>query len=96
MGIKRATWREFRDAGWIWWCSRMLHLFGWCLVYVEDEKTGEITEVYPARCDFRGFSEEIDDEGFRRVTRDLAQSMPQLLANTAEPEPGKDEGVTES
>jgi hypothetical protein len=55
------TWDDFRHAGLLWFVNRMLHLFGWAIVVRVDDNDKTI-EVYPARVDYFGFSEEADDE----------------------------------
>lgn len=74
--IEEKTWSEFRNSGLLWWVNRTLHLFGWALVVeLEEDK---ITRVYPARCKFRGFSEEIETEGFARLTQYLKENIDTL------------------
>ena len=48
----------------LWWVNRTLHLFGFALVVVLDSDD-EIVEVHPARTRFRGFSEDVEEEGFK-------------------------------
>lgn len=61
--IERRSWDEFRNAKLLWWVNRLLHWFGWSIV-VEADESGKVVEVYPARVDFTGFSEEDEREGF--------------------------------
>lgn len=75
--ISRSTWEEFVDSGLLWFINRTLHLFGWAIVVEADEQS-KITEVYPARCKFRGFSEEIEEEGFVNLTRHLKKNISSL------------------
>lgn len=77
--LTESTWNEFRDAGLLWWINRTLHLFGWALVIEQDEETKEINRVYPARCNFRGFCEDVEANGFRNLTNHLRDEMPKLL-----------------
>ncbi len=74
--IEKRSWAEFQDAGLFWWVNRVLHLFGWALV-VETDK-GEITNVYPARCRFRGFSGDVEDRGFQRLTKHLSERWSEI------------------
>ena len=79
--IERKSWDEFRNAKLLWWVNRSLHLFGWSIV-VEADESGKVVEVYPAKVDFTGFSEEDEREGFlglieyltvdRRLSEDAA------------------------
>lgn len=81
--IERKSWKEFQDAGLIWWVNRILHLFGWAIV-LQVEDSGEISDVYPARCRFRGFAEKNESEGFIKLTEHISQTMPELLKEVRE------------
>lgn len=76
MSIVKKTWGEFRNSGMLWWVNTMLHMCGWSLV--ATKKDGEITELYPARVDFRGFSEDSNTDGYRKVTKYLKQNINEL------------------
>lgn len=52
---KRMKWEQFQDAGLLWWVNRILHLFGWSIIFKQDG--GELIEVYPVRTSYRGFGE---------------------------------------
>uniref|UniRef100_A0A6H1Z6L9 Uncharacterized protein n=1 Tax=viral metagenome TaxID=1070528 RepID=A0A6H1Z6L9_9ZZZZ len=82
--IQRRTWREFQDAKLLWWINRILHTFGWAIVVELSEDTKEITDVYPARVRFRGFSEAIEERGFIGLTEYLAETADDLLAEAKE------------
>lgn len=69
--IERKSWKEFRDSGFLWAANRILHMFGWSIVVEIDKDTGDITSVYPARVKFRGFSEEVEKEGFKNTSKYL-------------------------
>jgi hypothetical protein len=64
----------------VWWINRILHAFGWALVLEQDGDS--IVDVYPARCRFRGFSEEIEDTGFKRLSRYLHDVRKQLVEDS--------------
>lgn len=65
--------------------NRGLHLFGWVLVREESEgEDGTIVRVYPARTRFRGFTEELETEGFQKLTEHLAAEAPELVKHTLE------------
>lgn len=75
--IDKRTWQEFTDTKLLWWVNRSLHLFGWAIVVaVEDD--GTVTDAYPARVKFRGFSEETEAEGFITLTEYLKGRMDTL------------------
>ncbi len=76
--IERQNWRDFKTTGMLWFANRMLHVFGWCIVFELDD-AGLITEVYPARTKFRGFNSEADDAGFTNVTVFMEQHAAELL-----------------
>lgn len=80
--ITKHTWQEFQTSGMLWLINRSLHLFGWAIVFLTDEQTGEILEVYPARVSFRGFTPELDGAGFQAVTKYMADTAVELLSDT--------------
>lgn len=74
--VERITWEEFRNTGFLWFVNRLLHTFGLAIVVVMDN--GKITEVYPARVKFRGFSENAEELGFLRVTKYMRDNIDGL------------------
>lgn len=74
--IDKKTWSEFRETGLVWFVNSILHLFGWAIVLRADN--GEILEVYPARVTFRGFSEGVTSEGYRKVTKWFTENAEDL------------------
>jgi len=80
--VKPITWQEFREAGLLWWANRILHVFGFAIVFTM-EKDGTISKVYPARCRFRGFSEESESRGFKRLTATMERLLPNLAKDVA-------------
>ncbi|MBC17027.1 MAG: hypothetical protein CL942_08245 [Desulfovibrio sp.] len=81
--LEKQSWENFREAGLLWWVNRILHLFGWALVCEVDEETKAVTSVYPARCRYRGFPEENESEGFKKVTDHLASNIKDLVADVS-------------
>lgn len=74
--IQPKSWDEFRESGLAWFINSTLHLFGWALVFnVED---GKVKDCYPARCNFRGFDEASNDEGYQKVTKFLKDNIEDL------------------
>jgi len=73
--ITRKTWEEFRAIGMLWWINTILHMFGWAIVVNVEKETGKISDVYPARVRFRGFSEKDLSEGYRKVTDFLKENI---------------------
>lgn len=75
--IDKRTWQEFSDAGLLWWVNRILHLFGWAIVLqVEDDDT--ISDVYPARCEFRGFTAELETRNFKKLSAYLKTHIEEI------------------
>lgn len=75
--LEKSTWAEFKDSQLLWWINRTLHLFGWAIV-MEADSDGNITEVYPARCKFRGFDEKSESEGFVGLTKHIASNIDRI------------------
>ena len=83
--MTKKTWKEFQDCKLLWWVNRSLHLFGWAIV-IEQQEDGTISNVYPARVSYRGFSEEAEDEGFTILTQHLANEVEGLVKDVLPPE----------
>ena len=77
--ITEKSWEEFRNTGLLWFMNTILHMFGWALVYDPDEKI-----VFPARCKFRGFSENINTDGYKRVSEYLKKNIDELVKEANE------------
>jgi hypothetical protein len=78
--VVKKTWKEFREAGLLWWINTILHMFGWAIVYEIDED--KITDVYPARVKFRGFGEEDVEKGYKKVSKYLLDNIAELEKET--------------
>lgn len=76
--INPKTWQDFRDCGLFWWVNRSLHLFGWAIVF-EVDASGAIIKVFPARCKFRGFAQEIESEEFVKLHKYIRDNAEDLL-----------------
>ena len=79
--VEEQSWETFRAAGLVWWCNRILHLFGWALVVEMNDDGENIRRVYPARCKFRGFTEAVETEGFENLTKHIEDSLPRMKAD---------------
>lgn len=79
--IDERPWYEFQAAGLFWFVNRILHLFGWVLVYTVDGQ-GKIDRVYPARTTFRGFEPKVEDAGFFMLSSYLKDNIDSILAPT--------------
>lgn len=74
--VDKKGWKEFRDTGMLWAANRILHLFGWAIVYAYEQ--GVLVDVYPARVKFRGFSEDVESVGFQRVATYMEENAKEL------------------
>jgi len=86
--VEPKTWDEFRKTGLFMFVNTILHAFGWALVVdVEYDKekqieTGPVTNCYPARVKFRGFSEDDQSEMHERIGIYLADNADDLKEDT--------------
>ena len=76
--VAKKTWKECRESGLLWWTNMILHTFGWA-IFVDINDNGEITNAYPARVKFRGFSERSNTEGYIKVSRYIEENIADLL-----------------
>jgi hypothetical protein len=76
--MEKRSWKEFKDSGLLWWINRTLHLFGWVIV-IDIRADGSIIDVYPARCLCRGFSEESEENGFKKLTNHMNENILKLM-----------------
>ena len=79
--VEPKSWREFQLTGLIWWINTMLHTFGWAIVYDTNEN-GEIISVYPARVKYRGFSQDLIEDGYKKVTKYMKDNSNILYKET--------------
>lgn len=79
--MEKKTWEEFRSSGLLWFINSILHTFGWAIVIMKDDNG---IEVYPARVPFRGFPEESNTNGYRKVTQYLKDNIDDLLKEVNE------------
>lgn len=75
-------WKEFRDSGLLWFINQSLHLFGWAIVV--ELVDGETIRAYPARVKFRGFSEDSNTNGYKKVSQYLQQNIDELEKEASE------------
>jgi len=67
--IRKKTWKEFRDTGLLTFVNTFLHIFGWAIVLeMKDEVEDEVIGAFPARTAFKGFSEDVADEAYKKVS----------------------------
>lgn len=77
--IDRKTWEEYRNSGMLWFANVILNAFGWAIVFDTEHK-----DAYPARVRFRGYSEEINSNGYRKVSKYIAGNANDLLSESEE------------
>ncbi len=75
--VEKKTWEEFRDSKLLWWINQTLHLFGWAIV-IEVNDVGEVKNCYPAKVKFRGFSDDINTEGYEGLTKHIKENIDKL------------------
>lgn len=81
--VNKKSWKEFRDSGMLWWINMILHTFGWAIV-IDIDGDGNISNAYPARVTFRGFGEENNTSGYRRVSQYMKDNAGALLKEAEE------------
>jgi hypothetical protein len=81
--IQERTWKEFREAGLLWFANRILHLAGWAIIVVEEDD-GSISKAYPARVTFRGFCADVESRGFQRISNYLKANIEELVKEANE------------
>nr|WP_315022911.1 hypothetical protein [uncultured Aminipila sp.] len=81
--VDKKEWEEFRKTGLLWLINQTLHLFGGAIV-VEVNEDGSISNAYPARVKFRGFTEDCNTEGYIKVSEYLADNIKELVKETHE------------
>lgn len=64
--LEKKTWEEFRNTGLLFFVNSFLHIFGWaiCLDFEDDKLIG----VYPSRCKYRGFDNEIVSSSYIKLS----------------------------
>lgn len=75
--IDRKTWEEFKDSKLLWFANTILNAFGWAIVVEIDNDV--ITDVYPARVKYRGYSDEINTEGYIGLSEFMNNHSKELL-----------------
>lgn len=74
--VEIKSWDEFRASGLFWFVNTILHAFGWALVRQEVE--GAVI-VQPARVVFRGFTEDINSNGYMKLSRYVRDNAEDLV-----------------
>lgn len=82
MRIQKKSWEEFRATGLFHFVNAFLHMFGWVIVLAIKDN-GEVDEVYPARTDVRGFTEESNTKAYNNVTAFLQKEFGMVVPKDA-------------
>jgi hypothetical protein len=80
--VQKRKWEEFRETGLLWWINMILHTFGWALVLEFDD--GILVNAYPSRVKYRGFSEDINTEMYKKVNKYMNDNSKELLKDNDE------------
>ena len=78
--LDQKTWEEFQSTGLLWLVNTFLHTFGWTLMAQVDDD-GNIIGGVPCRTDYRGFTIDINDEGYLKVTDWLKENIDMLAGD---------------
>ena len=76
--VNERPWEEFRSSGMLWFVNMILHAFGWAIVCSYDEN-GDLKSAFPTRVKFRGFSEDINTEGYKKVAKYMHDNASDIL-----------------
>lgn len=71
--IKYISGKEFRESGALWFVNSILHLFGMAITWDMDTD-----ELRPAIVRFRGFAEENNDEGYKKLSEYLKDNINEI------------------
>lgn len=80
--INKKSWKEFRESGLLWFTNMILHTFGWAIIL--EITDGKLMDVYPARVKYRGFSEQINTDGYKNVEKYLVENGKEILKESEE------------
>lgn len=80
--VTQKTWEEFKECKMLWFINTILHAFGWAIV-LEPKEDGSF-DAHPARVKFRGFSEQINTEGYIGISKYLVENAEELLKEAKE------------
>ena len=80
--VNEKSWKEFKDSGLLWFVNSILHVFGWAIVL--NYENDKITKVYPARIKFRGFSEDVNTDGYKKLSKYMDDNSKDLLKESEE------------
>lgn len=79
--MTKSNWKEFQDSGLLLFINQMLHLFGWAIVFEQDQRTKDITDVYPAKVKWKGFDHADVYESYAKITKHLSDNIDFLKSS---------------
>jgi len=71
---KKISGKEFRESGALWFVNSILHAFGMAITW--DPKTDELKA---SLVKFRGFSEDVNEAGYCKLTEYMKNNSEKLL-----------------
>lgn len=81
--VRKKSWKEFQGTGLLWFINTTLHAFGWAIV-VQVNDDGSMSEAFPARVGFRGFSSESTSKGYIKLSQYMKDNSEELYTETIE------------
>lgn len=82
--MEKSNWNEFQNSGLLLFVNQLLHLFGWAIIFEQDQETKEITKVYPAKVKWKGFSNEDVYESYAKITKHVSENIDYLKSSFSE------------
>lgn len=93
--LDEKSWEEFQNSGLLWLVNTFLHVFGWALLVKVDDD-GNFCGCAPCRTDYRGFTTEVNDEGYLKITDWLKENIDALEGDVGSlREPEKEDSLGE-
>lgn len=76
-------WKDFQGSGMLWFVNRILHTFGWAIVFEVDDfevddSEMKIVKVYPQQVKYYGFGREVEEEGYKKVSQFMSKNADSL------------------
>jgi len=71
--VKEISGKEFKDSGALWFVNSILHLFGMAITW-----NPETDELKASLCKFRGFTEDINDKGYKKLSNYLKDNIVKI------------------
>lgn len=68
--IQEISWEEFQSTGLLLMVNSFLHIFNLAIVFEREvDYPHRVVRVYPAKCAFRGFSENLVSEAYEKLAK---------------------------